>query len=57
MTQQQIIEKAMQLTIMDAIEKGHVNKNDLITYMSSDVFEKSVDRYATVIKEEIASLV
>lgn len=57
MTQKQIIEKAMQLTIMDAIEKGHVNKDDLIKYMSSDVFEKSVDRYATVIKEEIASLV
>jgi len=57
MTQQQIIEKAMQLAIMDAMEKGHVNKEDLITYMSSDVFEKSVDRYAVVIKEEIASLV
>lgn len=57
MTQQQIIESAMKLTIMDAMEKGHINKDDLIAYMSSDVFEKAVHRYATAIKEEIASLV
>ena len=31
-------EKAIQIVIMDAIEKGHTDKNELIAYMQSDAF-------------------
>ena len=33
---------AIQMVIMDAIEKGHTNANELIEYMKSEVFEKAV---------------
>ena len=39
------LEKAIQLVIMDAIEKGHTNANDLTNYMQSVVFEKAVENY------------
>ena len=36
---------AIQMVIMDAIEKGHTNSNELIEYMKSEVFEKAVKNY------------
>ncbi len=36
---------AIQMVIMDAIEKGHTNTNELIDYMKSKVFEKAVKNY------------
>jgi hypothetical protein len=41
---------AIQLVIMDAIEKGHINKNDLIEFMKSEVFEKAVKNYVKLLK-------
>ena len=40
---------AVQMVIMDAIEKGHTNTNELIEYMKSDVFEKAVKNYLTLL--------
>lgn len=50
MTNQTTIEIAMQIVIMDAIEKGHTNAAELIEYMKSDVFTKAVKEYAVMIK-------
>ena len=38
-------EVAIQMVIMDAIEKGHTNKNELVEYMKSEVFESAVKNY------------
>ena len=40
---------AIQMVIFDAIEKGHTNTNELISYMSSKVFEKAVKNYISLI--------
>ena len=37
---------AIQIVIMDAIEKGHTNANKLIEYMKSEVFEKAVKNFS-----------
>lgn len=47
-----LIEKATQMVVMDAIEKGHTNKEELIHYMSSEVFENAVKRYLEMFKLE-----
>ena len=41
-------EVAIQMVIMDAIEKGHTNKNELIDYMKSEVFETAVRNYLSM---------
>lgn len=38
-------ELAMKMVILDAIEKGHTNKNDLINYMAIKPFESAVKSY------------
>ena len=43
-------EVAMKMVIMDAIEKGHTNQNDLIAYMKSEVFETAVRHYISMFK-------
>lgn len=45
-------EKAIQMVIMDAIEKGHTDKNELIAYMQSEVFEKAVQNYVSLLNQE-----
>jgi hypothetical protein len=40
---------AIQMVILDAIEKGHTNTKELISYMSSKVFEKAVKNYISLI--------
>ena len=42
---------AIQIVIMDAIEKGHTNANELIEYMKSEVFEKAVKNYISMFDE------
>ena len=42
---------AIQMVFMDAIEKGHTNAKDLIDYMKSEVFEKSVKNYIALFDE------
>ena len=42
---------AIQMVIMDAIEKGHTNSNELIEYMKSEVFEKAVKNYISMFNE------
>ena len=41
-------EVAMKMVLMDAIEKGHTNQNDLIEYMKSEVFETAVRNYISM---------
>ena len=36
---------AVQMVIMDAIEKGHTNSSELIAYMQSDVFATAAKSY------------
>jgi len=42
---------AIQMVIMDAIEKGHTNADDLIYYMKSEVFEKAVANYISMLNK------
>ena len=39
------VEFAAQMVIMDAIEKGHTDRDDLLSYMESETFEKAVNGY------------
>ena len=45
LTDQKQIELAMQFVIMDAIGKGHTNKEELIQYMFSETFTNAVTNY------------
>lgn len=45
-------EKAIQMVIMDAIEKGHTDKNELVAYMQSEVFENAVQNYISLFIKE-----
>jgi Ca2+-binding EF-hand superfamily protein len=45
------LKTAMEMTIMDAMEKGHTDKNNLIEYMKSFPFEQSAKRYFDMITE------
>ena len=47
-----ILEKAGQMAIMDAIEKGHTDKDQLIEYMASKTFKKSVLNYIDMMTKE-----
>ena len=39
------LQAAMQFVIMDAIEKGHTNKAELMQYMETETFETAVRNY------------
>ena len=52
LSNQTITEKAIQLVIMDAIEKGHTNMNELKSYMKTGVFFKAVSNYKALIEKE-----
>lgn len=41
-------ELAIKMVILDAIEKGHTNSNELVAYMSSKVFESAVKNYISL---------
>jgi hypothetical protein len=45
MTKATTTQAAIQMVIMDAIEKGHTNSNELIEYMKSEVFANAVKNY------------
>jgi hypothetical protein len=40
---------AIQLVIMDAMDKGHSNTEELIKYMKTEIFEIAVERYCSLI--------
>ena len=42
---------AVQMVIMDAIEKGHTNSNELIAYMQSDVFATAAKSYFEMLNQ------
>ena len=42
---------AVQMVIMDAIEKGHTNSNELIDYMQSDVFATAAKSYFEMLNQ------
>lgn len=39
---------AAKLVVMDAIEKGHTNKAEIIEYVKSDTFKKAVKSYVSM---------
>lgn len=45
-------EAAIQMVIMDAIEKGYTNSAELISYMKSDVFEKAIKNYILLFNQK-----
>jgi len=51
LTNETKMQTAIQMVIMDAIEKGHTNRNELIEYMKSEVFEKAVENYISMLNE------
>lgn len=48
LTIEQKTEYAMQIVLLDAIERGATTKNDLIQYMKSDVFTEAVKAYVSM---------
>ena len=51
-----IAKKAIEMTLLDAIEKGHIDSKGLIAYMKSATYKRAVDGYIstmeTVFKEQ-----
>jgi len=47
---------AIDMVIMDAIERGHTDTNDLIRYMNTTTFENAVKRYISMIGEVKAAI-
>lgn len=45
-----ITEKAIELVIMDAIEKGHTKANELAEYMKSNIFAHAVKNYKRMLE-------
>jgi len=45
------ISMSIQLVVMDAMEKGHTNTDELIEYMKTDIFKKSVESYVRIMDE------
>jgi hypothetical protein len=45
------IKAAIQMVVMDAIEKGYTNPKELSEYMKSNVFKKAVDNYILMFDE------
>lgn len=41
---------AVEMVILDAIEKGATNKNDIINFMKTETFEASVKGYVSLMK-------
>ena len=44
-------EAAGKMVIMDAMGKGHTNKEELIQYMQSEIFKNAVLKYVEMFKE------
>jgi hypothetical protein len=49
LTNQAKTELAVKMVVLDAIEKGHTNTSELISYMSSETFKKAVENYKSII--------
>jgi len=47
---------AIDMVIMDAIERGYTAPNDLIRYMNTTTFEKAVKSYISMIGETKAKI-
>lgn len=47
---------AIKIVLLDAIEKGHTNPSDLIKYMKTDTFEKTVKRCLAMMEETKSAL-
>jgi hypothetical protein len=50
----QAAEFGAQMAIMDAMEKGHTDKNELISYMKSETFINAAASYARMFEELLA---
>jgi len=46
---------AIKLTLLDAIEKGHTARSELIEFMKSKTFQEAAKRYAKFLEEEFGS--
>jgi hypothetical protein len=45
---------ASQMVIMDAIEKGYTNKDEILQYMKSETFAEAVRSYVILLEKEFA---
>ena len=50
LSQETKAQAAIQMVIMDAIEKGHTNPAELCEYMKSEVFMKAVSNYINLMQ-------
>jgi hypothetical protein len=50
-TKETKITMAIQLVVMDAMEKGHTDTEEIIEYMKTDVFHKAVKNYVAIMDE------
>lgn len=50
-TKETKIRMAIQLVVMDAMEKGHTDTEEIIEYMKTDVFHKAVKNYVAIMDE------
>ena len=48
LSKQQKAEYAIQMVIIDAIEKGHTDACEICEYMKSEVFSVAVERYISM---------
>jgi hypothetical protein len=55
MTIETATEKAIELTIIDAIEKGHTEPAELIAYMESETFKTAALNYRSLLLNEFAN--
>jgi len=51
MTANLAAEIAVQTVILDALEKGHTNVNEMVAYMETKVFNDAVARYVLLLTQ------
>ena len=47
---------AAEQVILDAIEKGHTDKSELMAYMQSDTYKQAVLSYVKTMREAFSSI-
>lgn len=52
MNEQTILMKAIEMTVLDAIENGADNPEQIAKYMETETFDNSVQRYKEMIEKE-----
>lgn len=56
MTTKFIAEKAFEMTMIDAIERGCTKVEDAVEYMKTKTFQEAMDRYIALFEEQFPEL-